>query len=519
MKPLQWLRAPLRVWRSSLPLRIVGSTFVASALVLCLGGLLLSQQVTQGMIEAKRQSSISQASATFSQMQQQLRSGADGTATALYERLNRLADQFGSQGEQYIIIEGSLSGLRSSGISTSTIPSDLREQNSAQDGMWIAPTLIHYSDPARAAEPGLAVGVTLEAPGSANRIPTYFIFPMTTEVATLDALRKALLSTGLLLIMALTAIAHVVSRQVIRPIRQASEAAGRIASGELDDRLTVDGTDDIASLATSMNNMASELQTQIVRLEHLSNVQQRFVSDVSHELRTPLTTVKMAAEVLHDARQDMDPAAARSSELLHGELERFEALLNDLLEISRFDAGAATLSLEEADIVDLARAAAEALRAVADRAGTTVTVSSDGPALALVDPRRIRRLISNLISNAIEHGECLPIQIRVACDDQAVGLSVRDHGVGFLPEQANLVFERFWRADPSRNRTLGGTGLGLAIAKEDAALHHGWLDAWGRPGKGAQFRLTLPKRPDICLQESPLAIIPEDITAEGREAR
>ncbi|MDO4715968.1 MAG: MtrAB system histidine kinase MtrB [Propionibacteriaceae bacterium] len=503
--------SPSRLWWSSLPLRVVVSTLASSALVLVLGGLLLLRLATDGIVEAKRETAIQQASAAFNQLQTQLRAANVDSVTVQYERLTQLLDQVATHGGQYIVMEGTLSGLRTSGIAQSSVPDSLRQAVQAGEGMWVTPTTVRYSGPNSQTEPGLAIGATLEVPLTGELIPTYFIFPLTTEVATLRALEQAVILTGILLIGALGGISFVVARQVVRPVRLASQVARRLASGELNERLRVRGTDDLASLATSMNNMASELQQQIGRLENLSRLQQRFVSDVSHELRTPLTTVKMASEMLYDARDRFDAATQRSAELLHHELERFDELLSDLLEISRFDAGAATLALEDTDLVDLVRAELDAQRAVADRLGIELRLHQEGPIMAEVEPRRIRRIVRNLVSNALEHGERLPVDIRLAEDQDAVAIAVRDRGVGFLPNQASLVFDRFWRADPSRTRTVGGSGLGLAIAREDARLHGGWLAAWGRPNQGAQFRLTLPKHPDIVLRDSPLPLIPLDL--------
>jgi two-component system sensor histidine kinase MtrB len=264
-----------------------------------------------------------------------------------------------------------------------------------------------------------------------------------------------------------------------------------------------------------MNYMASELEKQINTLEELSAVQQRFVSDVSHELRTPLTTVRMASEVLYEARDDFDPVAARSAELLQNELDRFELLLTDLLEISRFDAGAAVLNLEEVDLRDLVRRVVDANARLAETNHAAITVRASGDARAEVDARRIERILRNLLVNAIEHSEGHPIDILVEGDDVAVAVAVRDHGVGFEASQARQVFHRFWRGDTARARTVGGTGLGLAIAMEDANLHGGWLTAWGRPAMGAQFRLTLPKRVGAILETSPLPLVPRDLVGPG----
>ncbi|MCW2843758.1 MAG: Sensor protein, partial [Nocardioides sp.] len=255
----------------------------------------------------------------------------------------------------------------------------------------------------------------------------------------------------------------------------------------------------------------SSLQRQIRQLEELSRVQRRFVADVSHELRTPLTTVRMAGDVLHDARADFDPATGRAAELLQLELDRFETLLVDLLEISRFDAGAAVLDAEDVNLVDVARRVVDMTRALADRRGVHVVVDAPAhPCLAEADVRRVERIVRNLVTNAIDHAESGDVVLHVAGDTHSAAIAVRDHGVGLAPGESAMVFNRFWRADPARARTSGGTGLGLSISLEDTHLHGGWLQAWGRPGQGAQFRLTLPRRAGGALRQSPLPLVPTD---------
>jgi two-component system sensor histidine kinase MtrB len=302
-----------------------------------------------------------------------------------------------------------------------------------------------------------------------------------------------------------------VTRQVVTPIRMARRVAERLASGQLQQRLRVSGEDDLARLATSFNQMATSLQRQIRQLEELSRVQRRFVSDVSHELRTPLTTVRMAGDVLHDARSEFDPATSRAAELLQSELDRFETLLTDLLEISRFDAGAAVLELDDVNLVDVAHRVVEATRALAEQRSTAVVVRAPAqPCLAEADVRRVERIVRNLVTNAIDHAERGDIVVHVAGDEHAAAIAVRDYGVGLGTGESAMVFNRFWRADPARARTSGGTGLGLSISLEDTHLHGGWLQAWGRPGEGAQFRLTLPRRAGGVLRQSPLPLVPED---------
>ncbi|MGA4668642.1 MtrAB system histidine kinase MtrB [Propionibacteriaceae bacterium Y1923] len=508
------LAGPLRWWWSSLPLRIVGSTLVGSVLVLLVGGAFLMRQASDGIQQGKRETAVAEASVALERMQQQLRD-ADLQNASLYDRFGQLADEIGSQPNQYyLVIQGPVSGFVAPGIRAESVPAAMSATVLREgQGMFVTPTEVVFTDPDREPVPGLVVGGLLLSPNSVDVYPVYFVFPMEREQATVELLQRAVLTTGGLLLMLLTGISVLVSRQVVRPIRQASVTAGQLAEGNLDQRMEVRGSDDLASLAKSMNHMATELQTQIGQLEDLSRVQQQFVADVSHELRTPLTTVRMAAEMIYEARHELDPSLRRASELLHNELDRFEDLLGDLLEISRFDAGAAVLSVDEVDLVSLVRDEVDAQAAFAASVGSDLVVEARGQASAEVDSRRIRRILRNLITNAIEHGEGRPITVTVATDEHAVAITVRDHGVGLHASQVRDVFHRFWRGDPSRARLVGGTGLGLSIAMEDAHLHRGWLAAWGRPGRGAQFRLTLPRRAGGVLHSSPLSLAPHDYTA------
>jgi two-component system, OmpR family, sensor histidine kinase MtrB len=510
----RWWRFPVTWWWRSLPLRVVLTVFVASVLVLVLGGFLLMQQATIGVIDGKEETAKNEARQAVNTAQQQL-NAADLTGGVNVDKLLLdLATGFANRAEQFevIIIAGGQT-ITAGNAATSSIPPALRKQVEQSNDLLMTPTQIDYRD-MRPSVAGLAAGATLSLPLT-GRYQIYLMFPLTQEVATLVVLRYAVVTTGAILVILLTFIAALVSRQVVTPVRGARRAAESLASGNLHDRMKVRGQDDLARLATSMNYMASELEKQINTLEELSAVQQRFVSDVSHELRTPLTTVRMAAEVLHEAREDFDPVAARSAELLLNELDRFESLLTDLLEISRFDAGAAVLNLEEVNLRDLVQEVVEANARLAETNHTEITIRASGDAKAEVDARRIERILRNLLVNAIEHSEGHPIDILIEGDEAAVAVAVRDHGVGFEASQARQVFHRFWRGDAARARAVGGTGLGLAIAMEDANLHGGWLTAWGRPAMGAQFRLTLPRKAGAILETSPLPLVPRDLVGPG----
>jgi two-component system, OmpR family, sensor histidine kinase MtrB len=351
--------------------------------------------------------------------------------------------------------------------------------------------------------------VVIPADGSTRTV--YYLFPLDDVQQSLALVTRSLLTAGVLLLLLIAALTWSLTRQIVTPIRMARRVAERLAAGQLQERLRVSGEDDLARLATSFNQMATSLQRQIRQLEELSRVQRRFVSDVSHELRTPLTTVRMAGDVLHDARSDFDPATARAAELLQTELDRFETLLADLLEISRFDAGAAVLEIDDVNLVDVAHRVVDMTRPLAEQRGVRVRVDDPGHAcLAEADVRRVERIVRNLVTNAIDHAESGDVVIRIAGDDQAAAIAVRDYGVGLGPGESAMVFNRFWRSDPARARTSGGTGLGLSISLEDTHLHGGWLQAWGRPHEGAQFRLTLPRRAGGVLRQSPLPLVPAD---------
>jgi two-component system sensor histidine kinase MtrB len=495
----------------------VASTLLLSLLVVGVLGQLLVSRITAGLLNAKQRTSLVEAQSGVNQAQALLSSsGQDDPATA--ERLvQQVAVELAGRGQgtprlyDVLLLGSSTSFLQrgSSTVTEASVPSKLREV--VQDGGVQASTFteIQYSDGSTAV-PGFVVGAPLVVPGLGSA-ELYYLFPLTQEEQTLDLVRRTLLFAGLVLVLLLAWISWFVTRQVVDPVRYAASIAEEFSAGHLSERMKVRGDDDLARLARSFNDMAESLQLKIDQLEDLSRVQRRFVSDVSHELRTPLTTVRMAADVLHETRESFDPATARSAELLQTQLDRFEALLSDLLEISRFDAGAATLDLISGDARDTVTSVIEALRPLAERTGTSVRLTAPETAVvAEYDPRRVDRILRNLLANAIEHGEGRPIDVVVAASDDAVAIAVRDHGAGLRPGESSLVFNRFWRADPARVRSIGGTGLGLPIAMEDARLHGGWLQAWGAPGDGACFRLTLPRRAGDELTSSPLPLEPVD---------
>lgn len=338
----------------------------------------------------------------------------------------------------------------------------------------------------------LIVGNLIEVPGSGN-YEIYLLFNLENQQKTLRIVASSIIGTGVALVLLIALVTTLVTRQVVRPVREAAKTAETLASGNLNIRMNVKGEDELARLASAFNEMANSLQNQINRLENLSHVQQRFVGDVTHELRTPLTTLRMAAAIIHGARESFDPTIQRSVELMMVQLDRFERLLEDLLEISRFDAEVAVLEPVEFDLCNLVAKSIDDLRVFATEADIHIELERPADSVYIKgDIRRIERILRNLLTNAIDHAEGKPINVTIKRDESAVAVAVRDHGVGLDKESALRVFDRFWRADPSRARIRGGTGLGLSMALEDARLHNGELEAYGEPGRGANFVLTLP---------------------------
>ena len=384
-----------------------------------------------------------------------------------------------------------------------TIPQSLSERvRKADDIVWEYTNMRYLQG---STIPGLAIGQKVQIP-NAGQYEMYIVFSLANEEKTLNLIGTYLLIAGLILIVLISLITWVVVRQVVKPVREAARIATEFTSGDFRQRMKVYSQDDISTLGSAFNEMAESLEKQIARLENLSRVQQRFVSDVSHELRTPLTTLRMASEVIAASKENFDPTVARSSELLVAQLDRFERLLEDLLEVSRF-----VLEAVDFDIVQLVNRCAEDLALVAKERKTEIFVKSSEPVIMIkADIRRVERILRNLMANAIDHAEEVQIDVQIIASDNDVAIGVRDYGVGLDENSLTRVFDRFWRADPSRARTRGGTGLGLSIALEDARLHNGELEAWGRPGRGAHFVVTLPRKTWESIERRLIPLQPED---------
>jgi two-component system sensor histidine kinase MtrB len=503
-------------WRSSLQLRVVSTTLLVSAIVISMLGFFLMQQIAANLLHNAKVRANTQASdgLLFAQNQpgvnQQPGPNSENIAIGIVTGLQSSRQTTADYGVAITVLHDLTPPASWAAVSSSLdyqdLPAVVRQGNSSRTQK---PTLRFASMPFPQQGSQKTSGLLYAAPfGSYYEL--YYFFPLDQLQNELYLVQRTLALVGLALVFLLAGIAWLVTRWVVVPVARAAQGAQLLSTGKLDERLAVRGMDEVAALATSFNDMAASLQEKMRELEELSQVQRQFVSDVSHELRTPLTTIRMASDLLFESRAQLDTSAARSAELLQGQLERFESLLADLLEISRYDANAATLEAELVDICDVVRQSADVAQQLAERRGARIEFRLPAePCLAEMDRRRVERILRNLLCNAVEHGEGRDVVVTSAADRDAVAVAVRDFGVGLSPGEEHLVFDRFWRADPARARTTGGTGLGLAIAKEDALLHGGWLEAWGEPSKGSVFRLTLPRETGASILGSPLPLAPD----------
>ena len=520
-----WPRQIARGWRRSLQFRTIVITVALSAVALSATGAFVSTSISndlfnsrldQVLIESKRAATSAQTIFDSSDV-----TGQAASLSLQNSVKNAITASTSSRLVALYVTPGSETGPNSA-ISFSAlklvdvISPELRKQVSSgsddQSQYWQSVSLRDGQN----AVPGIVVGTPLFVPG-AGEYELYLGYDLAEADRTLVFVQQTLLLAALALSLLIGVIAWVVVRLVVEPIRVAAETSAKLAAGELEVRIPEKGDDVITTLARSFNGMADSIQSQITQLADLSRVQQRFVSDVSHELRTPLTTIRLAGDVLFDQRESFPPATSRTAELLHTQTERFELLLSDLLEISRFDAGSAELETEPTSLVYLVEDSIDEMSQLALQAGSELRlVALGGYFEADIDARRIRRIVRNLLGNAIEHGEGRPIVVSIDSTATAVALAVRDYGIGMTPEAASRVFDRFWRADPSRKRTIGGTGLGLAISLEDAVLHGGELELWSEPGAGSCFRLTLPRLKGRPIGVSPLPLPPLDADGEAQ---
>jgi two-component system sensor histidine kinase MtrB len=503
------MKSPFKIWRSSLVYRVTGTIVVLSMILIGLLGSALYSRVSAGIFDEKLKLSIldAQSTARNTQIQLSYSKYQDKAAlTFVFSDILALPPKTYESAAKEIAVfsfKNINKMFRFNGASNNLDPKSIskkfrEETQKSKETQWER-TKLRYLD--GKSESAIVVGHHLVISG-VGKYEFYVIFSLAQQERTMALILNYLWLTGVALTLLIGLTTFFVMRRLIAPIQDAARVAEELTKGNLDLRMDIHGEDEIASLGYSFNELAVSLQQQISRLENLSKLQQRFVSDVSHELRTPLTTIRMASQVIYASRENFEPTVARSAELLISQIERFESLLTDLLEVSRFDAQAAILEVEAIDIVVLVKETIDYVHPSQDRIINLKAPNS--PVMVDVDPRRIKRIIRNLISNAVDHREGKDIDVQISETENEVSIGVRDYGHGFNYSDKKLLFERFWRADSSRARTTGGTGLGLSIALEDAKLHQGEIDVWGERGKGAHFVLTIPKFAGGSIESKPI---------------
>ncbi|MCS4484055.1 MtrAB system histidine kinase MtrB [Gleimia sp. 6138-11-ORH1] len=501
--------------KESLSVRIsVGmAVTVISVLVLLVVG--VTWQVQNSIFEQRRQQILEDASVTINQVQTAFSQSTASTTDQVQNLANQLISSLRATKTGSGVVTTML--LRSPNAPTTfainelidrdlveVISPELRENMARGNGQFYQSIAI--KDAKGKERPGIIVGATVVLP-LAGQYELYTVYSLADEQDTILLMTQSLLF-GAIPVAAFLGIGILwVLYNMLRPVRVTAEAAQQLARGDLSVRVEPHGEDEMAQLGKSFNIMAESLAKQIAEYDELAKLQQRFVSDVSHELRTPLTTIRIAEEIIYDEREAMSAPAARSAELLHSQVDRFEKMLADLLEISRHDSHTAQLDAEVSDMKELVRKVVEADRPLATRLGVEIVI--DAPQsryTAYMDRRRMERVLRNFLVNAIEHAEGKPVVIQIASNDKATSVRVRDFGVGMSADTSARVFDRFFRADPARTRTTGGTGLGLSIAAEDVALHRGKIEAAGKLAEGSVFMVTLPRTANMQVEAAVLPL-------------
>ncbi|WP_084403000.1 MtrAB system histidine kinase MtrB [Schaalia suimastitidis] len=505
---------PVRAVRSSLSLRAAVLITVAGLLLITAFGATVSTQMRHNVFDSRREQVLEDASLRFSSAQttfdQSTASNVDQVQEAARQVVESIKASAAGAGAISVLLlrpEAATSTTRINEITDASLAHVITAQfrdalTSSTVPYWQSVDIGGHSSVSADHAPGILVGTQIRLP-RVGIYELYIVYSLADDQSMVDTVMRTLAFTVLPLVIAVPVGAFLMLHHLMRPVRRTSQAAAQLAEGNLSVRVPASGHDEMSGLATAFNDMASSLSEQIKEYDTLSKLQQRFVSDVSHELRTPLTTIRMAEEMIWSDRDTFQPITKRSAELLHDQVERFDSMLSDLLEISRYDAQSALLDPENTDIRLVVAKVVTSVEELSERLGVPVTVNDPGLRCAAeIDVRRIERVMRNLLVNALEHADGTRVEIDIAASEDSIAVRVRDYGVGMTEDIARRVFDRFYRADPARARTTGGTGLGLAIAKEDVALHGGYLEAYGKPGKGASFLMTLPRlaghAPAIC---------------------
>lgn len=503
--------------RHSLSARLALAITLAALAILLIFGVIVASQLRSSMFDTRKDAILADASLRFSSAQSAFSSSTatspdqvQESARSALASIKASAAGAGATNVALLRSDGSAASLRINQIEDeqmrALVSAQMRAAVAGGDAQWQSVAIRSASGKQ---DPGILVGTQVQLPRAGTH-ELYILYSLSADQAQVDVVLRVLAFSALPIVVALPIGVFALLHRLLLPVRLTAQAATKASEGDLDVRVEVRGDDEMAGLGRAFNAMTSSLQDTIARYDELAKLQQRFVSDVSHELRTPLTTIRMAEDVVWDNRDDLPAHARRSAELLHDQTERMEQMLADLLEISRYDAASALLDAEERDLRPIVARVVAGCADLARRQGVRVETLAPTRASAEIDERRIERVIRNLVVNAIEHADGSTVTITVAASATDVACRVRDRGVGMTPQVVAHVFDRFYRADTARARTTGGTGLGLAIATEDVEIHGGRLQAWGEPGRGASFLMTLPRHAGDEIASRPLALWEEE---------
>jgi two-component system sensor histidine kinase MtrB len=466
-------RRPLRL--TGLRMRLLAAfaavALMTSVAVTGVSYVLTRQSLMTRVLETSQQQFKAAVNPNVQELEQVSPSTPSSSSTMSLYYLSEVLQQAG--GNNWVVYRNDMSvGVTDTAIGYDSVPAKLR--TAAKKGIAWQRSRVN-------GQPYLIIGSSVQP----NGVEVYYFTSLEPQQEDLDRLAQnsgtaAAIAIAISLILGLLA-----SRGVLLPLRRLGIAARRLGSGKLDTRVEVRGNDEVADVSRTFNETAEALERSIAELRALEAASRRFVADVSHELRTPLTAMTAVTDMLEEAT-DVGDESAPAAQLIVTETRRLARLVEDLMEVSRFDAGTAELRREEVDLVALVNGCLDA-RGWAGR----VTLNVPDSMIVGVDQRRIDVIVANMVGNAIKHGGDGPVELSIGVLGPNLILQVRDHGPGIPPDALQHIFERFYKADKARGRSEG-SGLGLSIAFENAHIHGGELTGANHPGGGAVFTLRLP---------------------------
>jgi two-component system sensor histidine kinase MtrB len=461
--------------RLRITIAFVGAALAVSALVAGTTYVLVQRYLIRQRVDDAVQQGLSNVRFAVGSLAQ-MEEGEEDPEAAREEALSDLVDSLEVRGvTEAMVVSGETSFPSSFALSLASVPRRLVD---AVEGGRVGYAL-DWSGSAR---------MVFGSPLPNEDLEAYFFFPLSDLARTLQVVSRVLIGASIGAGLLAMLVGTRVSNRVVDPVRRASRAARRVAEGLLETRLEVHGDDELAALASSFNEMTAALERRIGR-------DRRFVGDVSHELRTPLTTLRASTDFLLEHGDRLPASSRRAAELLAADIEYLQRLVDDLLDLSRVEAGKVDMAWERLNVADLTREVVARRTRTGER-HVRIEVEGNHEDLSTVaDKQRLERVVGNLVDNALIHGEGKEITVRIGADDGSLRVAVEDRGPGIPPHAAGRIFERFFKADPARRRGEGrGSGLGLAIARENAHLHGGEIRVFnGRQG-GARFEVRLPRR-------------------------